>query len=113
MDFYELLLVFLLAGGAWLWLDSIKAREIGIQAAQRACAEGDVQFLDETVLWCSLKLVRDDEGRLKLRRIYEFEYSESGNDRRIGSVTMLSHEVEFLQVRPNLYVIPNANHTLH
>ena len=113
MDFYELLVVCLLAGGAWFWLDSLRTREIGIHAAQQACAEDDLQFLDDTVVGRSLKLARDIEGRLKLRRVYEFEYSETGNDRRSGSVTMLGHEVEILHVRPNLYVIPNANQTLH
>lgn len=113
MNFYELLVVFLLVGGAWLWLDSLKAREIGIRAAQLACAEDNLQFLDETVAGRSLKLARDDEGRLKLRRIYEFEYSDTGNNRCSGSVTMLGHEVEFLHVRPHLFVIPNANQTLH
>ena len=113
MNLYELLVFFLLAGGAWLWLDSLKTREIGIRAAQLACAEDGLQFLDETVAGRSLKMARDDEGRLKLRRIYEFEYSDTGDNRCSGSVTMLGHEVEFLHVRPYLYVIPNANQTLH
>lgn len=113
MNFYELLVVILLVGGVWLWLDSLKAREIGIRAAQLACVEDNLQFLDETVAGRSLKLARDDEGRLKLRRIYEFEYSDTGDNRCSGSVTMLGHEVEFLHVRPHLFLIPNANQTLH
>jgi hypothetical protein len=28
-------------------------------------------------------------------------------------VTMLGHDVEFLHVRPHLYVIPNTHETLH
>lgn len=113
MNLYELLVVLLLVGSAWLWLDSLKAREVGIRAAQQACAEENLQFLDETVAGRSIKLARDDEGRLKLRRVYEFEYSDTGNNRRSGSVTMLGHEVEIMHVRPNLYVIPNANETIH
>ena len=50
MDLYELLALALMVGGIWLWLDSLKAREIGMQAAQRACAEEGLQFLDETVV---------------------------------------------------------------
>lgn len=113
MPIYETIFLLLAGAGVWLWLDTLKAREIGIKAAQQACAEDGLQFLDETVAGRSAKLARDDEGRLKLRRVYEFEYSDTGDNRCSGSVTMLGHEVEILHVRPHLYVIPNANQTLH
>lgn len=107
----------LLAGfGVWLWLDSLKAREIGVRAAQLACAEEGLQFLDETVVSRGLKPARDDEGRFKLRRVYDFEYSDTGDNRRQGSVTLLGHEVELLHIRPQLYVVPKApekHETIH
>lgn len=113
MNLTELLLLVLTALGVWFWFDSLKAREIGVQAARDACHDEGLQFLDETVVGNSLRLARDDEGRLKLRRVYAFEYSDTGNDRRSGSVTMLGHDVEILHVRPHLYVIPNNHETLH
>lgn len=116
MDPYQLLALIAMAGGVWLWLDTLKAREIGVLAAQRACAEEGLQFLDETVVGRGVRLVRDDEGQLKLRRVYAFEYSDTGDNRRSGSVTMLGHIVEVLHLRPQLYVIPKApenNETLH
>jgi hypothetical protein len=113
MNFSELLFLALTAGGVWFWLDSLKTREIGVNAARRACQDEGLQFLDESVAGRSLRLARDDAGRLRLRRIYAFEYSDTGNDRRSGSVTMLGHDVEFLHVRPHLYVIPNTHETLH
>ena len=73
MDLYELLALALMVGGIWLWLDSLKAREIGMQAAQRACAEEGLQFLDETVVGSFFRLARSDEGHLQLRRVYAFE----------------------------------------
>ena len=104
----------LLAGAAiWFWLDTLKAREIGIAAARAACAEEGLQFLDESVAGRSLRLARDDDGRLRWRRVYAFEYSDTGDNRRTGSVSLLGHEVELLHVRPNLYVIPNQNETFH
>ena len=104
----------LLAGcGVWFWLDSLKAREIGIAAARQACAEEGLQFLDETVVGRSLRPARDDAGRLRWRRVFAFEYSDTGDNRRSGSVTLLGHEVELLHVRPQLYVIPNRHETFH
>jgi hypothetical protein len=113
MNLTELLFLLLTAFGVWFWLDSLKAREIGVLAARNACHGEGLQFLDESVVGNSLRLARDDAGRLKLRRVYGFEYSDTGNDRRTGTVTMLGHAVEILHVRPHLYVIPNNHETLH
>ena len=65
--------------------------------------------LDDTVAGSLLRLARDDDGQLKLRRVFSFEYSDTGDNRRSGSVTLFGHCVEMLHVRPNLYVIPQAN----
>ena len=111
MDLLELLVLGLLAAGVWLWLDSLKARETGVRVAQTACAEEGLQLLDDTVVIRSIRLARDDGGQLKLRRIYNFEYSDNGDNRRPGSVTMLGQQVELLHLRPQLYVVPKALET--
>lgn len=113
MNWYELLLLCALSGGVWFWLDSLKAREIGVRAARDACTEEGLQFLDETVVGQSLKLLRDDDGVLRLQRVFAFEYSDTGNNRCFGSVTLLGHRVEMLYIRPHLYVVPSAHETLH
>jgi hypothetical protein len=113
MNLSELLFLVLTALGVWFWLDSLKARETGVNAARQACLGDGLQFLDETVVGQSVRFARDDAGRLRLRRVFSFEYSDTGNDRRSGSVTMLGHDVEYLHVRPHLYVIPNSHETLH
>ncbi len=116
MPIYETIFLLLAGAGVWLWLDTLKAREIGVLAAQQACAEEGLQFLDESVIGRSARPVRDEEGRLTLRRIYDFEYSDTGDNRRHGSVTLLGHQVELLHIRPQLYVVPKApesHETLH
>ena len=89
------------------------ARELAVSATKAACDSEDLLLLDDTVAIHRLSLRRDDEGVLRLHRIYDFEYSDTGNDRRTGTVTMLGHAVEILHVRPHLYVIPNNHETLH
>lgn len=117
MDVYELMALLLISAGIWLWLDTLKAREVGVRAAQQACADEGLQFLDETVVGQSFRLARDDQGQLRLRRVYGFEYSDNGDNRRSGSVTLLGGEVEYLHIRPQLYVVPKApeknDQTLH
>ena len=116
MPIAETIFLLFAAAALWFWLDTLKAREIGIAAAQQACADESLQFLDESVMGRSLRLARDDEGRLQWRRIYDFEYSDTGNNRRRGSVTMLGHQVELLHLLPQLYVVPKApehHETIH
>ncbi len=113
MNLYELLLLVLTVGIAWFWFDSLKAREIGILAARNACHAEGLQFLDETVVGNSLSLARDDGGLFRLCRVYTFEYSDNGDNRSSGSVTLLGNEVEMLHVRPNLYIVPAPHETIH
>src|SRR5574343_2033175 len=98
MNLYELLLLVLTVALAWFWFDSLKAREIGILAARNACHAEGLQFLDETVVGNSLNLARDQDGVLRIRRVFTFEYSDNGDNRRSGSVTVFGHEVEMLHV---------------
>lgn len=95
---------------AWLWYDSIHVRELGLRAARRACEADDLQLLDDTVAIASLSLARDDEGRLRLRRAYAFDYSDTGNNRRRGSLVMLGDAV--LVVNTGLRLVA-AGPTLH
>ncbi len=83
---------------ALLWFDSLHARETAVRAARAACEADGLLFLDDTVGIASLKPARDDEGRLKLQRAYDFEYSDNGNNRVRGSVVMLGHRVLLLNV---------------
>ena len=87
---------------AWLWFDSMRARESAIAAGTRACESDGLQFLDETVECVSLRPARDENGRIALRRIYRFEFSDNGDNRRGGSVALLGGKVESLTMEPFL-----------
>lgn len=107
MSLTELFALVLLCLLGWFWLDSIRVRELGVQAARAACRREGVQFLDETVSIRSVRFARDDDGRLSLRRVYDFEYSGSGDDRQRGSVMLLGGEVVLLDVgrRPPQFTV--------
>jgi hypothetical protein len=59
---------------------------------------GGLLLLDATVSIASLKLARDDDGRLKLQRAYDFEYSDTGDNRKRGSLVLLGTSVVLLNV---------------
>ncbi len=98
MPVTEILSLAALAAAAWLWLDSMKAREIAVRAARNACAAEALLLLDDTVAIANLKPARDDDGHLKLQRAYGFEYSDTGDNRLQGSVVLLGHRVILLNV---------------
>jgi hypothetical protein len=98
MPAFEFAGLVLLAGLGWFWLDSLKARDAAIQAARKACAAENLQLLDDTVSIASLKPARDDDGRLMLQRVYTFEYSDTGDNRRRGSVVLIGYSVSMINI---------------
>lgn len=100
MDILSLLALLVIIALGWFWLHSIRILEIARDAGRRACAKEELQFLDDTVASTSLALDRDSTGRRILRRIYRFEFTETGNSRREGEIIMLGERVESVTMEP-------------
>ena len=96
----ELAALALLLAALGLWVDSLRARERAVAAGREACARYGVQLLDETVAFARLRLARDADGRLRLRRTYQFEFTETGDNRRQGAIVMLGARLEDLRLEP-------------
>ena len=106
----EVLLLSLLAALAWLWWDSLQAREVAVSAARSACADEGLLFLDDTVGIAAIRPARDDYGRLRLKRRYDFEFSDTGANRLKGRIVMLGGRVLQLELQPR----PSSTiHTFH
>ena len=97
---WEALAIVLIVAGALFWLDSLKARERALDAGRGACKRYGVQLLDETVQFAQLRPARDEQGRLRLKRTYTFEFSDTGDNRRHGAIVMLGGELQDLQLEP-------------
>ena len=92
---WGLLTVILLAAAVvWFWQDSLAARESANAAAMEACNRLGLQFLDGTVAFARVTLVRVDGGRLRLRRTYVFDYTANSIERRQGFVLLTGRRVE-------------------
>jgi hypothetical protein len=97
---WEAVAIALILAGMFLWLDSLRARERALQAGRAACARYSLLFLDDTVSFARLRLARDDIGQLRIARTYTFEFSDTGNNRRQGSILMLGADVQDLHLEP-------------
>ena len=97
---WEAAAILLIVAALAFWIDSLRARERALAAGRAACECYGVQLLDETVAASALRLARDRDGRLRIRRVFAFEFSDTGNNRRHGSVVILGAEVQDLQLEP-------------
>ena len=90
------MLLFLLA--LWLVWDTLRAREYANTAMRNACERRGYLFLDDTVSLHAVRPVRDADGRVRLRRDYRFQYSDTGHNRRDGSITLVGEAVSALEL---------------
>jgi Protein of unknown function (DUF3301) len=98
----QLFFLFLIALLIWFWHDTMQAREQAIVLGKRRCQNDNLQLLDETVSLTSLRLRRNSDGQVTFRRVYEFEFSDNGDNRRLGSITLLGRHAESIQLEPYL-----------
>lgn len=98
----QLFFIFLIALLIWFWHDTMQAREQAIVIGKRHCQNDGLQLLDETVSLSSIKLRRNVDGQVTFRRVYEFEFSDNGDNRRLGSITLMGRHAESIQLEPYL-----------
>ena len=89
----EVAVVAALAAVGWFLWSSLRAREAANAAIRPACRAGGFLFLDDTVALDRIRLRRNDEGRATIERVYRFDYSDTGDNRRRGYVTLLGARV--------------------
>jgi Protein of unknown function (DUF3301) len=89
----EVLVVAALAAAGWFLWSSLRAREAANAAIRPACSAEGFLFLDDTVALDRIRLRRDEEGRARIERVYRFDYSDTGDNRRRGYVTLLGARV--------------------
>lgn len=98
----EFVLIIILILAAVFFVNSIKARELATDAAKILCTQSGVQFLDGTVALTELRPVRPNNGKFRLSRYYQFDYSEDGYNRRHGEVAMIGTIIRHCSLYPTL-----------
>jgi hypothetical protein len=93
LSLVEILALIAIAATAWFLWTSLRARESGNTAIRAACEVDGYFFLDDTVGLRSVKPVRDEDGHLALERVFTFAYSDTGHNRRMGSITLVGNDV--------------------
>ena len=90
----SILILLFLALLAWFWMNSIRAKEIAMQASAAACQQIQAQFLDQTASLKKIRFIRSNQGRLGFERSYSFDFSRDRQSRTKGLVIIKGHLVE-------------------
>ena len=93
-----IILLAVLGFGAWFWFDTLQCREIAKALAQQMCLQNNLQLLDDTLALVQIRLKRNSRGRLNMQRTYQFEFSDSGNNRQKGFLIMRGISLEILEM---------------
>lgn len=96
----DLILIALLLGAYLYWFNGQQPKEIALKAVRAHCSNLEVQMLDEYVALNSIRLKRDQAGKIRLQRTFLFEFSSTGNERYNGACIMLGRRVESIQMEP-------------
>ena len=78
--------------GWYLW-QAQKSRENARAIASDYCKQLELQLLDDTVVLSRIRIKKNQLGRIKLSRTYQFEFSSMGNERYHGSLEFLGNHM--------------------
>ncbi|NOY72484.1 MAG: DUF3301 domain-containing protein [Gammaproteobacteria bacterium] len=97
---YDGFLIFFVIFVVTIWIQGMRAKENARAAGEKACKEGEVQFLDDTVQKQKTWLGRTPQGWLQIRRLYLFEFASDGAKRYQGQVILHGNRVISVELEP-------------
>lgn len=98
----ELILLLAIAIGAWLWFDTVGARDQAVERGRDLAERWNLQLLDETVSCSRIWFARNHKGHMQLMRTYEFEVSTNGVDRMECNLVLLGRQLQSWYIPPYL-----------
>lgn len=96
----NMFVLMLLAGGAaWLWHHH-GLREKALVRVKQHCQKLDLELLDEAVAFKRMTFARDASGRKRLARVYNFEFTVTGEQRHPGTITQFGAHSAIIELAP-------------
>ena len=92
-------LMLLATGAAWLWHNH-GLREQALERVKRHCAKLDIELLDGNVALKKIGFVKDANGRRRLARVYNFEFTVTGETRHTGTITQFGAHSAQIELAP-------------
>ncbi|MCP5162203.1 MAG: DUF3301 domain-containing protein [Hahellaceae bacterium] len=93
MTLSDLFWLALLGLGIFHWLKSREMKDYVLQACKKYCEATTLQLLDEGLVLRAIWFKRDEKGKLRLWRRYEFEFTSTGDERYTGKAITLGKRI--------------------
>lgn len=103
LELSDLLLLAAFAVAAALFWRARRIHETAVRLTRRHCEREEVLLLDETVSLKKLRLRRDGGGRLRIWRLYTFEFTVTGGERYSGETRVIGDLVEKVVLPPHRF----------
>lgn len=97
----ELVLLFGVVLVCLYWINAQRIKELVLSAVQAHCNKMGVQLLDDSVVLKRLWLKRDARGQMRLWRLFQFEFSSTGDERYLGSIEILGRQIQNPRLAPH------------
>lgn len=85
---------------AWLW-HAHGLREHALTLVTRHCARLKVELLDGNVAFRRYALLPDARGRRRFARLYDFEFTVTGEQRLSGHIVLFGRHVGRIELDPH------------
>ena len=92
-------LMLLATGAAWLWHNH-GLRERALERVKQHCKNLDIELLDENVALKKIGLIPDANGNKRLARVYNFEFTVTGDQRHTGTITQFGAHSAKIELPP-------------
>lgn len=92
-------LMVLATGAAWLWHNH-GMRERALERVKQHCNKLDIELLDENVALKKIGFIADAKGRRRLARVYNFEFTVTGDQRHAGTITQFGAHSAKIELAP-------------
>jgi hypothetical protein len=96
-------LMLLATAGAWLWHNH-GLRERALERVKQHCSKLGIELLDGNVALKKIAFIKDAIGRRRLARVYNFEFTVTGETRHNGSITQFGAHSAQIELAP--YPVP-------
>jgi hypothetical protein len=97
LELFSMLFVALVC---WAWYEIMRGREAALAAGKRVCAAQGLQLLDDTVAMSTFRIKWDKAHGVILSRVYRFEFTDTGDNRREGTLVMQGARLADIQLEP-------------
>jgi len=92
-------LMLLATAGAWLWHNH-GLRERALERVKQHCSNVGIELLDGNVALKKIAFLKDARGRRRLARVYNFEFTVTGESRHNGTITQFGAHSAQIELAP-------------